>query len=407
VFGGVVLANAGNYVFQLIAGRYLGPAPYGDLAALLAVTNLIALPLGGVQIWVARTVAEYKAADELQTTRWFIRRALLYALAAGVIGALALLLLSGAIQSALSIHSSTAVVFTTLTVLPAFVTPVVWGLTQGLERFSLIAAMVASAPLLRIVIGVATLTLGYGVAGAMAATLFATVATVLVPLWLVRGFLTPGISSDRRMTRANAVRSLAPVVLGLLAITALTSVDVLVAKRWFDNHIAGVYGSASLIGRLILYLPAAIVTVLLPRVAARTVAQVSSLDLLGWSLLATAVFGAIATATYAAAPSLIIDVSFGSAYGAARPLLWPFGLAMSAFALLNVLLIYHLGRREYLPVYLLTAGSLSQLAVFALVRTSPRGLIWIDTTVAFTLFAAHELLTRGTATRAIRTTLGR
>lgn len=209
------------------------------------------------------------------------------------------------------------------------------------------------------------------------------------------------------MTRGNAARSLVPVVLGLLAITALTSVDVLVAKRWFNNHVAGVYGSASLIGRLILYLPTAIVTVLLPRVAARTVARVSSLDLLGWSLTATAVFGAAATAAYAAAPSLIIRASFGSAYMGARPLLWPFGLAMSAFAFLNVLLIYHLGRRDHTAVYLLCAGAAAQLGVFALVRTSPRGLIWIDTAVAFILVALHELLTRGTATRAIRTAFAR
>ena len=54
---GVLALNLGNYVFHLIAARSLGTALYGDLATLIAISGLIALPLGGVQVWVARYVA--------------------------------------------------------------------------------------------------------------------------------------------------------------------------------------------------------------------------------------------------------------------------------------------------------------------------------------------------------------
>lgn len=405
VFIGVVLANVGNYVFQLIAGRYLGPTPYSDLAALLTVINLIALPLGGVQIWVARNVAEYRARDAIEVSHWFVRHTLLYATLTGAVGTLILLAGVKPLQSAISINSRAAMIVTVLTVLPAFVTPVAWGLAQGLERFGLVAAMVASAPLVRIVVGLGALALGYGVAGAMAGTLFANVITIVVPLWIVRSWLARANVSDQTLTRTDAMRSLLPVVLGLLALTALTSIDVLVAKRWFDSHLAGIYGSASLIGRLILYLPTAIVTVLLPRVAARTAADMSSLDILGWSLGVTAAASIVATAIYAAVPNLIINLTFGAAYDPATKLLWPFGLAMTCFALVNVLLIYHLGRREYRIVWLLLAASVIQLAIFASVRTTPRGLIWIDTAIAFALVVAHEVITRGLGLRALRSVI--
>ena len=50
VFAGVAAANAGNAVFHLIAGRWLGPPAYADLAALLALLGLVSFPLGAVQI---------------------------------------------------------------------------------------------------------------------------------------------------------------------------------------------------------------------------------------------------------------------------------------------------------------------------------------------------------------------
>jgi len=54
-------------------------------------------------------------------------------------------------------------------------------------------------------------------------------------------------------------------VLGMLAITCLTIDDLVAAKATFSAHEAGLYGADSLIGRVVLYLPLAIVTVLLPR----------------------------------------------------------------------------------------------------------------------------------------------
>ena len=59
VLVGVMALNIGNYIFHVVAARELGPELYGDLATLIAISGLIALPLGGVQVWVARYVAHY------------------------------------------------------------------------------------------------------------------------------------------------------------------------------------------------------------------------------------------------------------------------------------------------------------------------------------------------------------
>jgi O-antigen/teichoic acid export membrane protein len=344
VFGGVLVANLGNYGFQLISARELGPASYSDLATLLAIVSLIGLPLGGLQLWVARHVAEYEAAGKNSATHWFVRRSASHMVTIGAVITAVFLIASDPVRSALGIASLGAVVIAAALTFPAILTPIVWGLAQGLERFTLISAMVAAAPTLRVALALAGFALGMGVLGAMTATLVSNVVALVIPLWLLRTWTRPAVAPAVRIPRREAIGSLLPVLVGLLAITALTTVDVVVAKRTLSDHETGIYSSASLVGRVILYLPSAIVTVLLPRVAARAADSRASLDLLGRSLAVTLGFCAAATAIYALIPTLIIRIAFGADYLDAEPLLWRFGVAMTGFAILNVLFVYHLGR---------------------------------------------------------------
>jgi O-antigen/teichoic acid export membrane protein len=176
----------------------------------------------------------------------------------------------------------------------------------------------------------------------------------------------------------------------VLSITSLTTIDVIVAKAVLSDHDAGLYGSASLIGRVILYLPAAIVLVLLPKVAARQAVGRESRDVLMKSLLVTGGFCALATLVYTVAPKLVVFVAFGSSFEDAAGLLWMFALAMSGYAILNVLLAYHLGRGHTGLSFLLLGGAVAQIVLFAMFHASPEQLLAVDIAVAYALLAAHE-----------------
>ncbi len=190
-------------------------------------------------------------------------------------------------------------------------------------------------------------------------------------------------------------------MVGLLAITVLTSVDVVVAKVALTDHEAGIYGSASLIGRVILYVPAAIITVLLPRVAARTAKNEDSLDLLFKSVAATAAFCRSRDPHLFDRGETIVRLAFGAKYAAAAPLLWRFGVAMGGYAVLNVLLIYHLARDEPRMSWLLAGGAVAQVVAFLFVHGSARELIAVDVVLAAALLIGHEVLFGGMLSRSI------
>ena len=299
---------------------------------------------------------------------------------------------------ALNVDNTLSVVIAAASVLPAALAPVISGLTQGLERFVLFAATQAGAPILRILWLIPLLALGAGVAGALGATLAASLLVLVVPAWVLAGWLRRGSESDALRSLRRFARSLIATVAGILAFTSLTTIDVIVAKLAFSDFDAGIYGGGSLVGRLILYVPAAIVAVLLPKVSSRVALGKRTADILKGSLLVTALFCLAATAVYALAPDLVLSLSFGDEYDDAGELLWLFGLAMTGFALVNVLFIYDLGRGSSRMSWLLCAGAAAQLVTFAFVHWSPQALLVADIVIAFSLLPLGliSLRSRGT-----------
>jgi O-antigen/teichoic acid export membrane protein len=246
-------------------------------------------------------------------------------------------------------------------------------------------------PIVRLGLTLAAFSIGLHVGGAMLATLLSMMVALLLPMWVLRTWVAPTPSKGRRLNRRDAFRSLLPVMVGLLAIAALTSDDVVVAKAVMSEHGAGIYGSASLIGRVVLYLPAAIITVLLPRVAARAAGQRDARDLLLKSVSVTAGFCISVTLLYAIAPDTIVRTAFGERYADAAPLLWRFGVAMTVYAILNVLLVYHLGRGRSAMSWLLAAGAALQIVAFMFFHRSANELVTVDVVFAVGLVVAHEV----------------
>jgi O-antigen/teichoic acid export membrane protein len=389
VFIAVGAANVCSYLFHLFAARQLGPSSYGDVATLAGVIGIIILPLGGAQVFVARHVAAEGSRGQKLNHDHYVSGFAGASLLAGLVLTVILLLMSPAIETWLSIGSLVAVVLAILVTLPSFLTPVMVGAAQGRHLFMLVGVALFVPAALRVVFTVGALQAGLGVSGTMAATLAATIIGVGIPIVALRHGLAG--SWRPRLPRRDAI-ALLPVLAGTLAITLLTTDDLVAAKVSFSPHEAGIYGSASLIGRVILYLPFAIVTVLLPKVSASVSAGRSARSLLANSLLATGAVCLVFTIMYTAFPHLIVRIAFGSKYQGAASLLWMFAIAMSLYSLLNVVLVYKLGHHEARTAWLLLVGSAVQALLFLLFNSSPRELLAVSIAVGALLLATVILL---------------
>ena len=390
VLVGIAIGNVATAVFHLITARWLGPSKYADLAALLALVGIVSFPLAGAQFSVARGVAHARATGDEDEVRRVYRR---YFGSTAVLGALATAVLAGAalpIASILDLDRTATVLVAAFAVLPGFVLPVIIGLVQGLQRFKLFAATQVAVPVGRTLVLLIAVVLDLGVAGALGANAAAFLAAAGIFAWYLREWLRDPGPAPAVHARAKSV--LVPAVGGILAFTSLTTLDIVVAKVALPDNEAGLYGAASILGRLILFLPAAAAAVLLPRVASRSALGQETRSILLLSMGATAALALLTTLIYAVAPNLILRLAYGEDFVPATDLLWKFGLAMTLFAVVNVVFVYDIGRSRAGTAVLMAVAAVVQVAGFAAFHDSATELVLVDICVGAALAAASLIM---------------
>ena len=379
-----------NYAFLLAAGRLLGSAGYGDLAALLGLLAVVLLPAGALQMAVAREVSRRIATGGAKEADAFVQAMLRLAALATVPLVAVALALAVPLGSLLNIDSVGVVLLAESTLVTALVFPVAMGALQGGQRFHALAALYVFPWVLRLVLLAVVAAAGYRLGGAIFCTLVATVAAAVGAVELIRG---PSWRTARiaRPELREFLRYLGPVAAGLVGIVLLTHIDLLVVKARFSGDEAGAYGAASAFARVAFFVPATILAVLFPRTAARQARGEETADILGRSLLATAAFCAGLAIFYAAAGEGLVAASFGTEFSAGGRVLAPFALAIGLFSLANVLVGYHLSRGERRYAWIVALGVAAQVGVLALVPTSLRGVVWANVGIGVALLVAHEL----------------
>lgn len=358
-FLSTLLVNAGNYCFNLLLGRLLGPALFADVSLIITLFLFLTFVTAGFQQTATKFAASYSATgDDAQLwalRRWLNRRS-------WGIGLLFALLVGGLAPFWQSFfHTTSPWLFVIFAVgLPFyFVQGIDRGLLQGQMRFGLLATSYQAEMWVRLLVGLGLVWLGWAAYGAVLALTLSIIAT-----WAVAAY---GLRQGRGITPANATFSASerqallafalPVLLIEISLILINNSDVLLVKRFFDSATAGQYAALALIGRIVFFGTWSVVITMFPLVAQKAQRGEPHRHLLWQSLgMVAGVSLVIVTAT-AVAPGLIIQLLFGAAYLPVAPLLWLYALATALFALANVLINYHLalGNRGG-AVLALTAG---------------------------------------------------
>jgi O-antigen/teichoic acid export membrane protein len=381
----VVVANALNAVFQIALARILDPEEYSLLVALVVITLIAAVPPLAFQASVAREVAVALAEERPglagAAIRDTVRGLVPWALGILLLGALAYPLLAAAGRG-----DAGATFATAATISAALVIPAVWGGLQGARLFVVLGIAHLTFAATRLGAGV-----GIGLAGGDAGAVMAGVAgaTALTLALTVLPLRDLWNAAARSGARRLATLPNAAAATGLTLLTALASVDVLVAKLVFPPSTAGAYGVASVGARVLLLLPIGVTTVLFPHVATLRDRERERRHLLA-GLAVVAALGAIATAILWVFADPIVTKVFGEKYAAAVPWLGPLSLAMALYALATVYMYHFLSLARTRFALVLCGVFALQLLLFGLLHSRPADLIGVQIGVsALTLVAAE------------------
>jgi len=177
----------------------------------------------------------------------------------------------------------------------------------------------------------------------LASLMAQVILTVVVGAVLYR----EGISAKHVTGFAKVeLRSSVLAVLALGGFWVLGSEDTVLARHYLPAHSAGIYAAAATAGRIALFLPGAIATIAFPQFSVERGRSEVARRALRWSLAATAVIGLLGAVVLVVAPSLVIELLFGSKYLAGVGALRLLALEAGMLGVVSLLVFFHLARQS-------------------------------------------------------------
>ncbi len=376
----VFFANVSNYLFQVMAGRLLGPDEYGLLSSVFTLVAIVGVSASSLQAATAKGEAirrEGLLEHTVPEVNGLIRDPLVrLAFGAGLALGIGVLVLSPLLGR--FFHSSTGPVLGFAALVPSLgVLAVVYGRLQGLQRFVSFSVLSLGLAVGKLGLGALAIEIDLGVTG---------VIFVLAGLGFV-GALT-GLVLTRHAAILPMTEVGNDVARALIAFTffwTLLSIDTVVARHWFSADDAGQYAAAAVIGKGILWLPDVVALVVFPQLATAVRAGTDSRRLLGQAVvLAASLCLAGCFALWAVGPFVFRHL-YGTGYEEAAGMSWKLGLVSLPFAIANLLIFYHLARPGWAWLVPLGVAGVLELSGFLLLHDSGNQLIAVTAVASLVL----------------------
>jgi O-antigen/teichoic acid export membrane protein len=250
-----------NYAFGVLLSWFFSPAEFGMLGVAQSLLHLVALVAGSGFAWTAaRDAAQGPVTDE---TRRRFRSAWLMNVVLGVFLGLGLWSVYVAGLLSLGVNYRYVIPLLSLTVILLAARSVFNGLARGLYRFEAVGLNLVGEVLVKIVVGLGLVALGFGVAGVMLGFATGAAASLLHAWWVIRpAQMWRGEGwFDKRVIGATL-----PLFASLLGTALMMNLDVLglrmLSPAGQGDELSGLYQAAVILARTPVYLAQAMTLVL-------------------------------------------------------------------------------------------------------------------------------------------------
>jgi O-antigen/teichoic acid export membrane protein len=366
----ILFVNGGNYLYNLLLGRILGPAAFADAAIL--ITFLLILSFVGMTFQIVS--AKYAVLLDNNSLSLFTRMITKYSTLAGLLIGVLVVVFNQELQEVF--HTKTASMFFIfgLGIPLYFLMSVNRGLYQGKNLMNKLAVTYQTEMASRLLLTI------------VAVLLFPSVSpSIIVAAGITLSFVfglfpfQKGISKAFQSTVAVVSENIdKKAILSFFMLTAfyeLTQIiinnsDIILVKHYFDNEQAGLYASLALIGRVVYFVAWMFVMLLLPKVIQLKKEGKETQPILLKYVAYIGVLSSVIVLGTFLFPELLVNVMFGKAYLPIAFLLWKYALATSIFAIANIFAYYFLSINQYVPVVVSGIIGLTQIILIVLFHSS-------------------------------------
>jgi O-antigen/teichoic acid export membrane protein len=346
-FSGSLVVAALNYLYYPILGRMLDPIHFGEVQTLLSLYAQAAVFLN---ILTYVTIHVTVNTDDPETRNHLLLRLERIALLGGY-GALAVALVcTPLLRSFLNFTNPWP--FVALVIALAISIPMALRMAflRGKKLFLKATLMDGIGSFAKIVLSVALVVVGWKTFGAiMGLALSQIISLAFGVAWVRRagfsGFGWHKINIPLSRLRPQFAYA-AGAFLATSTITAIMGLDIIAVKHYFSPEVAGTYAGMATIARIVFYITAPFMGVLLTMVSINQ-PQRKNLLQLGGSIALISMIGGSALLVLALFPDFFVRVLVGPKYLAYASYLPRLSLAMLLLGIANALLMYQVTMRQY------------------------------------------------------------
>lgn len=362
----VLLVNGGNYLYNLILGRILGPEKFADAAIL--ITFLLVLSF--VAMTFQLVTSKFAVLFESTTFQSFVAKIYKNALVTGIVLGIVIVVFSQSLQAFFNTSSATMFVVFGVGVPFYFLMSVNRGVFQGKNELTNLSITYQSEMISRLFVTLLLL------------QIVDITSSVIIAIGILVSFILgllpfkyTNISFKKTIELEKTERKMVRSFFIITAFYELTQIiinnsDILLVKHYFDAYNAGLYASLALIGRVVYFIAWMFVMLLLPKVVQLHKDGKNTVPVLTKYVVYIAVIATIIIGVCYFFPKQIIYILFGDAYLGITPLLWKYALATGVFAVSNIFAYYFLSLDKYIPVVLSGLFGLLQVVLVIIYHTS-------------------------------------
>lgn len=362
VQGGILLTivtfvtNLLSYLFYSLSAKAVGPVGYGEIITLISYLSILGIPMTIITTIIIRRLGfagEHRDAVAVGFANWFVLKIKKWWFLIPLYFALVFV-----IPKFTNLYFSSSL--TLLLMLFFGMIGTVYGaILQGAHLFVIFSLTAVITAVIKIA-GVLLSLYGYGELEMIYAGLVFGLILGIIPAIIKINSLKSTISKtsyalNKKITTLVFTKSNLITLLSLVGISTLGNADIILAKKIFSSHDAGIYGAWSLFAKTVLYILGPVNALLLIFFSAKETTK-DQKKIMGFLLISLLFFGIIMFVGYSTVSHLLVSVILSRRFVEIEPLMGQAAIFGITYATVTIINNYFIAKKS----------NLSLISIFAL-----------------------------------------
>ena len=264
----MMIANIINYIFQIVTGRLFDVTIYGELNTLISIFTLVSLPATALNLLVSKYIAEYESAGFRGEAKWLLKKLSILVIFVSffifVIGSLC----SRIIAQYININDIWMIVLLFAAAAICTLTSIALGGLQGIKHFEDYGKINLIMPAFKLFGSVFLIIIGLNLYGVFFSIALGYAVMLMFGVNILKKYFQKDQIKELNIKIVDVLKFGVGSFIVNAGISFFTNIDVVLVKHYFPSQLTGLYSSAAVLAKMILYVSTSIVVTLFPTVVA-------------------------------------------------------------------------------------------------------------------------------------------